>query len=519
MAVLYRKYRPQVFSEVLGQKYIIQTLKNQVKSGKVAHAYLFTGGRGVGKTSVARVLAKAVNCEERIKNQEAGSKKELDDACGKCNVCTAIAQGNFIDLVEIDAASNTGVDNIRELIEHVKFSPSVSKFKVFIIDEVHMLSKGAFNALLKTLEEPPKHAIFVLATTEAGKVPATIVSRTQRFDFKRLDEGDLKKQVEQILESEKVKLSGEVVGLIAQNAEGSSRDALSLLDKVLTLGEKVSISDAQHLLGITDTAMCDELLGLIAGKNIEGIPGFFDRLSDQGTDFAVFNRDFLEFLRKVLVAKITGETDFTARDESLKQKLKQHAGSLEFNGLIFIIRLFLKSYKDLNFAPSPQLPLLVASLEAVYRSGSAGLPPSSFFKDQSSKIASSVPSVHISQNQAENFADAQAAEISLKEVKGFWLKFINEIKAVNGPLANLVKNSSITGTEKGAIKLSVKFLFNKQNLENPKSQELLSELLQKVSGKELSLRAEVEKGENHAASEPAQALSDALKIFGGELVD
>ncbi|MCX6797133.1 MAG: DNA polymerase III subunit gamma/tau, partial [Candidatus Doudnabacteria bacterium] len=182
MAVLYRKYRPQIFADVVNQKYIIQTLKNQVALGQISHAYLFTGSRGVGKTTVARIMAKAVNC----------LSKKGGEPCDVCEICKQVTAGNFLDLIEIDAASNTGVDNIRELIEHIKFSPSAGKYKVFIIDEVHMLSKGAFNALLKTLEEPPEHAIFILATTEAGKVPATIISRTQKFDFKALSEADIK---------------------------------------------------------------------------------------------------------------------------------------------------------------------------------------------------------------------------------------------------------------------------------------------------------------------------------------
>src|SRR6266404_4417483 len=202
MAVLYRKFRPQTFAQVVGQKPIIKTLTNQVKIGSVAHAYLFTGSRGEGKTSVARILAKAVNCK-RANQRISESANQLGDACGECDVCKAIEAGNFIDLVEVDAASNTGVDNIRDLIEHVRFSPSLGKYKVFIIDEVHMLSKGAFNALLKTLEEPPKHAIFILATTEINKVPATIVSRTQRFDFKALTSADLEKHLQYVAKEEK----------------------------------------------------------------------------------------------------------------------------------------------------------------------------------------------------------------------------------------------------------------------------------------------------------------------------
>ena len=271
MAVLYRKYRPQTFSQVLSQKPVIQTLRNQVLGSSVAHAYLFTGSRGVGKTSVARILAKAVNCLN-IKD---------GDPCGVCDNCKAIASGNFLDLVEVDAASNTGVDNIRELIEHVRFSPSSGKYKVFIIDEVHMLSKGAFNALLKTLEEPPAHAIFILATTEINKVPATIVSRTQRFDFKAYSEADLLQLLQKIAAEEKFDFGQGILELVSQSAQGGARDALSLLDKIMTLGPEASLADCRQLLGVTDVQTCEDLLGLLASGQAAALPDFSSAISEK----------------------------------------------------------------------------------------------------------------------------------------------------------------------------------------------------------------------------------------------
>ena len=368
MAVLYRKYRPQTFSEVLSQKAIVQTLKNQVKTGIVAHAYLFTGSRGVGKTSAARILAKAVNCQSA--NQpisQSGKQKSEGDACGECSVCKQVEQGNFIDLIEIDAASNTGVDNIRDLIEHVKFAPSVGKYKVFIIDEVHMLSKGAFNALLKTLEEPPKHAIFILATTEVNKVPSTIISRTQRFEFKAYSVAELFELLEKASKEEKLEFSREILDLVAQNAEGSARDALSLLGKVATLGSSASVEEVQQLLGITDIAVCENLLELIVSGNISEIPDFYEKLFQTGADYTIFNRDFLEYLRKVLICKVSdGKIEFALSDEHGK-KLRTFAENFSVTDVVFIIRLFLKSYKDLSGSPQPQVPLLIASVEAGMR--------------------------------------------------------------------------------------------------------------------------------------------------------
>ena len=302
MPVLYRKYRPQTFKEVVGQKAIVKTLQNQVAGGQISHAYLFIGSRGVGKTSVARILAKAVNCVSENRKSDKSDKSEAElsgDACGTCNVCMAVANGNFLDLIEIDAASNTGVDNVRELIEHVRFAPSSGKYKVFIIDEVHMLSKGAFNALLKTLEEPPAHAIFVLATTEIIKVPATIISRTQRFDFKRLSLEETEAQLRQIIKEEKMECPKEAIKLIALHSDGSLRDALSLLDKVFTLGNSPSLDEVLQLIGITDAGLLEKFLGLIVSRLPSDIPLFLDQLMEKGTDFVVFNRDFLEYLSRI----------------------------------------------------------------------------------------------------------------------------------------------------------------------------------------------------------------------------
>lgn len=520
MAVLYRKYRPQTFSEVLNQKPIIRTLQNQVKSGQLAHAYLFTGSRGVGKTSVARILAKAVNCV----NQKDG------EACGVCDVCKAVAENNFLDLVEIDAASNTGVDNIRELIEHVKFSPTSGKYKVFIIDEVHMLSKGAFNALLKTLEEPPKHAIFILATTEINKLPATIVSRTQRFDFKAYAPADLMELLEKISKAEGLAFKTEVLELVAQNAQGSARDALSLLEKLLTLGASAGLEESRQLLGVTDLALCEDLLDLISLGKASDLPTFFLAAAEKGADYLVFTRDFLEFLRTVLVFKIS-QTQAGAG-----KKTSALAEGFTSNELIFIIRLFLKAYKDLPASPDPQIPLLLAAVEASLRRGQSGQPETSVLgsgtKPQAevkknyelvTKSARPVEAVSLitTAPAAEPAADSQQTQetIELAELRVLWPKVIEKIRQINGPLASLVRSSSLEGVEGNKVILGVKFLFNKQNLENPKNFSLISENLKGVTGKRLSVAARVVKEIKNQTADTAETLSEALKVFGGELIE
>lgn len=510
MAVLYRKYRPQTFAEVLGQKHIIRTLKNQVAAGSVAHAYLFTGSRGIGKTTLARLLAKAVNCEH-VKDGE---------PCGKCSNCVAVQNGNFLDLVEIDAASNTGVDNIRELIEHVRFSPTSGKYKVFIIDEVHMLSKGAFNALLKTLEEPPKHAIFILATTEINKVPATIISRTQRFDFKALSARDLLPHLEKICAAENFKISKEVLELVAQNAEGSARDALSLLDKLMTLGESPSVEDSQQLLGVTDIAVCENLLEMIALGKAGELPDFFAALAEKGVDHTILNRDFLEYLRKVLVFKVTeGAQNFSLADDHAA-KLKELAEKFSLNEIIFTIRLFLKSYKDLSGAPLPEIPMLLAALEAGLKkpqtSSAHPEPPKILLADNhqpENLVQKSQPQIQ------ESIVIEEAGEVmTLPEVRIVWPKVVDKIKAINSPLASLLRNGELLDVLGNKIILGVKFLFNKQNLEHPKNFSLICSAFEEVAGKKMAVAAQVTKQEK-VSVDSSQALSQALQVFGGELID
>jgi DNA polymerase-3 subunit gamma/tau len=521
MAVLYRKYRPQTFADVLNQKYIIQTLKNQVKSGGISHAYLFTGSRGVGKTSVARILAKAVNCQSADKLISKSASQQLEgEACGTCEVCKQIEQGSFLDLIEIDAASNTGVDNIRELIDHVRFSPSMGKYKVFIIDEVHMLSKGAFNALLKTLEEPPKHAIFILATTEINKVPATIVSRTQRFDFKALSAADLLGHLQKISEQENLKFEPAILELVAQNAEGSVRDALSLLDKLITLGSGATLEDGQQLLGITDIAVCEELLGLIAGGRAESAPEFFDKLSEKGLDFTILNRDFLEYLRKALVFKITGGAGSVTLSEDHKVKLAGLAEKLTVLDLMFVVRLFLRSYKDLDTSPSQQIPLLLSAIEAALRKSEGRKPEAGKGSSVVIKEADEKPSAQeIKAPVTESVVTDDIPGLSLEELEKFWPKVIGKIRDINGPLASMLKGARLQAVNGHKIILEVKFLFDKQNLESQKNIAVITDILQSVCGQKLGISAQVIKQVGPDQVSAAAVLTDALKVFGGELVE
>lgn len=356
--VLYRKYRPKTFKEVEGQEHVVKTLQGALSLGRVSHAYLFAGPRGSGKTTVARLLAKTLNCE-----------KGSNEACDKCGFCEAVNKGSAIDLVELDAASNRGIDDIRNLRESVRSAPFEGKYKVYIIDEVHMLTPDAFNALLKTLEEPPEHAVFILATTEPYKILPTVLSRVQRFDFRRLTVGQITKKLQKISKQEKIKISGEVLSLVASNAEGSLRDAESSLAKLISfVGSEVKMEDAQNLLGIIPFELHREFTSYLADRKSEDGIRFVSRIYESGVDLSNFTDSFLEYLRKVMVLKSSPSVEgilaleLTANDMAA---FKKETERFTIRDLGNIIAIFIKARENLRSSPVPQLPLELAFLDAL----------------------------------------------------------------------------------------------------------------------------------------------------------
>lgn len=357
---LYRKYRPKTFEEIVGQEHITQTLTNAIEQDSISHAYLFTGPRGTGKTTTARLLAKAVNCE-----------RKGVEPCNECESCQEIMKGNAVDLIEIDAASHRGIDEIRELREGVKFSPTKNKYKVFIIDESHQLTKAAANALLKTLEEPHQHAIFVLATTEPQKMIPTIVSRCQRFDFRRLTVPEIKERLAFIIGREGVEMEQAALELIALNANGSVRDGESILDQVLTFSdtdEKIEADDIKELLGLVDIDLVSEFVDLLLEEKTSQAVKYINDLLGKGKDPEELTKALVDYLRKGLILKVTeaesrGESTVSGLTKEEFEKLKEQVSQLDKEELSDVLELFGEAQNKMRYASIPQLPLELAIVD------------------------------------------------------------------------------------------------------------------------------------------------------------
>ena len=344
---LYRSYRPQNFEDVVGQEHIIRTLKNQIENNNVGHAYLFSGTRGTGKTSTAKIFARAVNCENSI-NQE---------PCNECEVCRDILNDNVMDVVEIDAASNNSVDDIRELRESVKYSPTKAKYKVYIIDEVHMLSQGAFNALLKTLEEPPSYVIFILATTEPHKIPATILSRCQRFDFKRVTVKDMTDRMKKICNEENIEVEEKALNLIARNSQGALRDALSILDQCISFSDnKIEYKDAVELLGTVNIEQLFEMAQSIIDQDTKRSLQILNEFVVWGKDIRNLINDLIDHFRNLMVCKVSTELDeiISLPEETIKL-LKEQSKIVDVNDLIRILNILSETQDNMKTSSNPRV--------------------------------------------------------------------------------------------------------------------------------------------------------------------
>lgn len=481
--VFYRKYRPQNFEELTGQDHVKKTLLAATASGKLGHAYLFCGPRGSGKTSTARILAKIVNC----------TSDEANLPCNKCDACISITAGSNLDLIEIDAASNRGIDDIRDLREKIKLTPSSLKKKIYIIDEVHMLTTEAFNALLKTLEEPPAHVLFILATTEVQKLPATILSRVQRFDFKSAGLAEIKKTLSQICVKEKLEYSDEILTLIAECAEGSFRDAVKLLDQVASMGE-VGIEEVRLSLAANDFSQTAELITLIINNNSKEALALIGKMSEKGVSPKEFTTAVLKLLRLMLLVK--NQAGEAVKEEIGTQKfetINNLAGNADSGKIILYIENFQAVLEQLKYTSIPSLPLEVAVIKSV----SGIVSP----KEQSSPVYQKSPS-SAAPSYIETSSEARTAAVPSEPIPSFstsapsddvvviadkWTYILETIRPYNYSLEALLKQARVVNCDNSNVILEVPYSFHQRILEAPKSRTLLESVLADVLGKSVKV--------------------------------
>lgn len=527
---LYHKHRPQNFSSVIGQDHIVQTIFNQVANNKIAHAYLFSGPRGVGKTTLARILAKAVNCSNRQDNSS--------EPCNSCDSCTEISSSRSIDVMEIDAASHTGVDNVREnIIENAQFKPTKSKYKVFIIDEVHMLSTSAFNALLKTLEEPPEHVIFILATTELQKLPETIISRCQRFAFHKVPYETMKKHINSVAKEENIKIEKEVVDRIVNKSDGCVRDAISLLDQIMASGEKnITVENVSLVLPTTNIEKTLEFVSYLVKKETKPALELLSHLTDNGVNLSQFAEDVIELLRLIMVMKASGpnnELSADLSDDNKKQITKLYA-DIPALDLVRLIDLLLLRSAQIKTSPLPQLPLEMAVIEwcnddtntRINADNSNNAEDSKKInKEQAveNKIEKTEPTKTKTEEPekktlVEKVKDlvAKSPAFSLAEVEKNWNALLKKIEIELPSLTFILKMANLKEVDGNVLKIAVGFSFHRDKLMEKKCKDRLEKDLSGILGTKAKLEVVIEQAEQKQEKEELQNLAASL---GGEIIN
>jgi len=525
--VLYRKWRPMTFAEVIGQDHVTQTLCNALALGRVGHAYLFSGPRGTGKTTTARLLAKAVNCLD----EELAARP-----CNACRVCNAITRGYFLDLIEIDAASNTGVDDVRDLREKIRFSPNEGRYKVYIIDEVHMLSTAAFNALLKTLEEPPPHAIFVLATTESHKIPATVISRCQRFEFRRIPLAEIVGRLEALLVHEEMTAEPAVLNLVARQATGSMRDAESLLDQLISSQSgAITLAYAQAVLGTASSEKIGQVVAAwIAGDSAAGLDAIQHAI-EAGTDPQQFGRQTVDYLRGMLFLK-TGGTIPSDLAESVHDMLSSQAGELELAELVGGVRRFSAAVIESKGGWQPQLPLELAFIECVNERRAAS--PSPDAGSRESAIATPLSGqagrpaeggdLHrpVLERDVSQAADAShlveklspAGTLSVTDAQGRW----DEMRAVlkqrkHFSVEALLNSGQLLGIEGQIVVLGFEHKLLREKMGADNNRQVVEQVLSEMLGTPLSVRCVDPR--DYQPPPPASLDTQEIKRFAVEELD
>jgi DNA polymerase-3 subunit gamma/tau len=511
---LYLKWRPHRWEEVVGQPHIVQTLRNAVAADRVAHAYLFAGPRGTGKTSAARLLAKAVNCLE---------PDLATRPCDQCAHCTAVNQGRFLDLIEIDAASNTSVDDVRSLRDKINFSPNQGRYKVYIIDEVHMLSTAAFNALLKTLEEPPPHAIFVLATTEIHKIPATVLSRCQRHEFRRIPVNEMVAHLKQIVAEEALEAEDEALVLVARQATGALRDAISMLDQLASTGQVITLETAQQVLG---TATNQAVMELVDAINTRQSSTGLDKIHaalDAGSDPRQFARQVVDYLRGLLLVRMGNPAQLDATAE-LKAHMARHAQGFDVPELLHLIRVFNQAANDSRSAWQPSLPLEMAFIEALGSTPEGGETPSGSAiqapKSPASKKAGP-PASAAGAPQVETFSDEEQGGLTLKMVHENWRQVLALIRKHSTTTEALLRSGRLLGVRNGTLYLGFSEVL-RSKMEKNENMELVRRALQQVLDMDVPIQCVAAAGKAGAIPPDIEGdgmVATALRDLGGEIVD
>lgn len=540
---LYRKYRPQKFSEIIGQRHIVQTLSNAVKYNRLGQAYLFTGPRGTGKTTLARLLAKAINC---LKTNDA-------EPCNQCEICQNISEGKSLDIIEIDAASHTGVDNIRELRETVKLPPTQSKFKVYIIDEAHMLSISSFNALLKTLEEPPAHVIFILATTAIHKIPETIISRCQRFDFGRLDLEQIVAKLADIAKSEKVSVDKEALEMIAVAAEGGMRDAESLLAQIIALEDKnITADEVKEILGTARRESVSKMAVLILEKNAASALDLAHQLSLEGVNFEVFHKSLLNYLRQLMVVSISSDLAQLFKLELTPEELKKivrQAERFSTKEILSVLEIFIEARQKIRSSFIPSLPLEVAIVKSAGEKQNLDARENKKFENIAKNISRSASNANgetvkekkleaknedkESRLQVAQVANAALSDsnspITIEQVKSEWHKIVSTTRRYNHSIMAYLSNCQPARLENNEVIIATRYSLYKGKLNESKNCQIVEKVAAEIIGKnirfkflteeEAGIKIDSVKKENGIAKENGSLLDDALKIMGGKIVE
>ena len=513
MTVFYRKYRPQKLSELIGQRPIVETLLNQLTLGKISHGYLFSGPRGIGKTSTARIMAKAVNCQRLASSKLASSSRQLNakryslnakfgEPCNKCDSCLAILNGSYLDLVEIDAASNRGIEEIRDLREKVKLAPVSGKFKVYIIDEAHMLTPDAFNAFLKTLEEPPAHAIFILCTTNPTKLPLTIISRLQRFNFSRADDTGLEKIIKKIAQSESIKLDEKAISTLVKVSDGSYRDAVSVIDQLSVFKREIKEEDILGLVAVSGWGQLFDFVESIAKKQIKKAVLTIEKNSANGADMSLFARETILFLEKLLFMKIGVSTESFDLDKSQLEKLEGLVNEFTSSELQNLIKLFLVAEGEIKVYPLGQISLVlavckycgepeieeVAKVSNVLKGSESQRVKESENTKESRGTEESKEAKGPKESKRERVKERKSNNKSLVLIERHWQEFLNKVKPVNAHVVALLKSTRPSEFDGVNLTLEVFYRFHKEKLEEPKIMMMLSRVIEEVMGDKINFK-------------------------------